>query len=329
MRRWWIALGLLGAAACNAGTAPPDPTPGSAGLALTEEPAPAEAAASPTPLSDERIYRGPDDVPFLVTPRWSPAGDRLLVSGRHGVGLHLLDLADGSLRTLDPTYQGRAFWSPDALRVLVPVPRAQEAFEAIEIASGARERMPQPAFIPETIPLFEGRAGAEFLFDADSRRVLYEEYSGRLVAWDGDRRTDLAAVDAWGPRAAPDGRRVAWCEGHLHQSELVVASLDGTVLYRGRGAHPAWLADGLRLVFTEPAPDFEYDGRPLVGFADLWLLDVRTGGRARLTDTPEAIEMEPALSPQGTELAWADWRDGTIHTARLAPDAAMQEGGRP
>jgi hypothetical protein len=275
------------------------------------------------------MYRGPDDAPFLVTPRWSPAGDRLLVSGHFGIGLHLLDVADGSLRTLDASFQGRAVWSPDALRVLLPVPQAEDSFEAIELASGARERMPRPAFLLETLPLFEGRAGAEFLFDADGRRVLYEEYSGRIVAWDGDRRTNLVDEDAWGPKVAPDGGRVAWCLGHLHQSDLVVATLDGTELFRGRGAHPAWLADGARLVYTEPAPDVEYDGRPFVGFADLWLLDTTSGVRTRLTDTPESIEMEPALSPQGTELAWADWNDGTIHVARFAADAAVEEGGRP
>lgn len=333
MRGWWIALGFLALGACNAGSTPPEPNPGTAAAALTGEAPPAEPAEPPaaesTPLSAERVYRGPHDVPFLVTPRWSPAGDRLLVRGHYGIGLHLLELAGGTLRTLDGFAQGRAVWSPDALRVLFPVPQAEDAFEAIDVASGARERMPRPAFLPETIPLFESRAGAEFLFDADGRRVLYEEYGGRLVAWDGDRRTNLAEMDAWGPQTAPDGRRVAWCLGHLHQSELVVATLGGTELFRGRGAHPAWLADGVRLVFAEPAPDLEVDGRPFVGFADLWLLDLRTGARTRLTDTPEAIEMEPALSPQGSELAWADWSDGTIHVARFDPDAAAEEGGRP
>lgn len=333
VRRWVVVPGLWLLGACNVGSAPPDPSPGAASVALTGDPTPTELVGTPAaaggPLVEERTYRGSADVPFLVTPRWSPAGDRLLVSGRLGVGLHLLDLDDGTVRTLDPSYQGRAFWSPDALRIVVPVPHAQEAFEAIEVASGARERMPRPAFLPETIPLFEGIAGAEFLFDRDGRRVLFEEYRGRVVAWDGDRRVNLAELDAWGPRVAPDGRRVAWCLGHLHVAELVVATLDGTVLFRGRGAHPAWLPDGARLVYAEPAPGFEVDGRPFVGLADLWLLDVRTGARTRLTDTPEAIEMEPAFLPQGTRLAWADWQDGSIHVARLAADVAAEEGGRP
>lgn len=332
MARWWLVPGLWILGACNAGSAPPDPAPGSAAAPLAAGAAQAEpvstAAAPAAPLAEERVFRGPDDVPFLVTPRWSPAGDRLLVSGRYGVGLYVLDDPAGTLRTLDPSFQGRAYWSPDALRVVLPVPHAQEAFEAIEIASGARERMPRPAFLPETIPLFEGYAGAEFLFDGDGRRVLYEEYRGRIVAWEGDRRANLAEMDAWGPRVAPGGRRVAWCEGHLHEAALVVAALDGAVLFRGRGAHPAWLPDGVRLVYAEPAPDVAYDGRPFVGFADLWLLDVRDGSRIRLTDTPDAIEMEPALSPQGTRLAWADWRDGSIHIARLAADLAAEEGGR-
>jgi|GEM_PF-1306133 len=334
MARWWFAPGLWIFGACSAGSAPPDPTPGSvaAPLAATAsvrpEPDPA-TAAPPGPLAEEQVFLGSPDVPFLVTPRWSPAGDRLLVSGRYGVGLYLLDVPGGALRTLDPSFQGRAFWSPDNRRVVLPVPHAQEAFEAIEIASGVRERMPRPAFLPETIPLFEGLAGAEFLFDADGRRVLYEEYRGRIVAWDGDRRVNLAEMDAWGPRVASDGRRVAWCEGHLHAAELVVAALDGRVLFRGRGAHPAWLPDGVRLVYAEPAPAVGYDGRPFVGSADLWLLDVRDGGRVRLTDTPESIEMEPAISPQGTRLAWADWHDGSIHVARLVAGPAAKEGGRP
>jgi Tol biopolymer transport system component len=180
--------------------------------------------------------------------------------------------------------------------------------------------------VPRRIALFEGPADGEVLYDGNGRRTVYDEYRGRIVAWDGERRAVLEDEDAAGPRVSPDGRRVAWWTGHLVAPTLHVAEAAGRLLFEGPGAQAAWLPDGERLVFADPVEGIGLQGAPLVAGAELRLLDLRDGTVTDLTGTPDATEMEPAVSPDGARLAFADWASGSILVGRLAGATA---GGAP
>ncbi len=220
---------------------------------------------------------------FLVSPRWSPGGERLLLSGRGGVGLYFVHLDTSKIDELDPAYHGAA------------------RFEA----AGEITKLPE---------MFDD--GLRLLYSNDGIRVSYDEYRGRLIV--GERgRSRVLAENTWGARMSPGGKMVAFCTGHLASAELHVLGLDGSVEYSGPGAQPEWLPDGKRLVFTRPQA--AYDGGTAHGIAgaDLFMLDLTTHQTLRLTATPMITEMQPAISPSG-RLAFVDWRSGRLFVAKLA-----------
>jgi dipeptidyl aminopeptidase/acylaminoacyl peptidase len=327
MRAWptaAVVVALLAAGCDTGGDRPADPR-GSAAAALV---APAPSPAGAVQLADVRRIAGGGDE-FLVTPRWAPTGDRLLVSGYLGVGLGVVDLETLALRWLDTTHIGRALWSPDGRSVAQAVSQAQSDWLLRDPLTGEAHHVLDPSFVPRRIPNFDETADGEVLYDANGRRTVYEEYRGRVVAWENGRRVELEEDGGAGPRVSPDGRRVAWWTGHLVAPLLHVADVGGRVLFEGAGAHAAWLPDGERVVFADPlAGPGQLPGSPRVAGSELRLLDLRTGIVSSLTETPDATEMEPAVSPDGSRLAFADWETGTIWIGRVA-DAAATAGGAP
>jgi hypothetical protein len=220
---------------------------------------------------------------FLVSPRWSPGGERLLLSGRGGVGLYVVQPDTGKIDELDPKNRVATGW--DAVGRVTELPL-----------------------------LFDD--GLRLLYSNDMIRVSYDEYRGRLIV--GERGTSrFLAENTWGARMSPGGKMVAFCTGHLASAELHVLGLDGSVEYSGHGAQPEWLPDGKRLVFTRPQA--AYDGGTAHGIAgaDLFMLDLTTHQTLRLTATPKITEMQPAISPSG-RLAFVDWRSGRLFVAELA-----------
>ncbi|MEV7095347.1 amidohydrolase family protein [Amycolatopsis sp. NPDC051045] len=84
------------------------------------------------------------------------------------------------------------------------------------------------------------------------------------------------------------------------------------------------LADG----YFHSDPDFSPDGKTLVyssdkaGDADLWLLDLATGGTIRLTGLPGA-QLTPRFSPDGARIAYQD-HDGATWVVDVAGGAPKQ-----
>lgn len=215
---------------------------------------------------------------FLVTPRWSPKGDKLLFSGRGGRGLVIYDISRQTFSLAHPVYRGAARFSA----------------EGKLLTRNAA-----------------GPGGKEILYEDPSILVVMEAYRGRLTAEEKQGRPRLLAEGAWGAKVSPDGRLVAYCLGHLKTSQLFVKTLSGKLLYQGPGAQPDWFPGGGSLVYTIPETDPEPRGGGRLKGADLHILDLPSGKRHRLTRSPGITEMEPAFSPQGNHLAYVDWRSGT------------------
>lgn len=118
----------------------------------------------------------------------------------------------------------------------------------------------------------------------------------------------------WGLRArepdvSPDGKRVAYVTHGAGTSHLVVAELAdiaGTrrIVVRSRRGEqvftPRWSPDGQTLA---------YSAWNRGGYRDVWLLDVASGERTRIT-YDRAIDRGPVFSPDGKRLYFASDRSG-------------------
>lgn len=95
----------------------------------------------------------------------------------------------------------------------------------------------------------------------------------------------------------------------------------------GTEGHPFWFPSGRRLVFFataalhwDMARQFSIDRQ----HSSLWLLDITTGDRERLTTGP-FIDERPAVSPDGREVLFVSNRSGRLNLWRVATDGTALE----
>jgi len=99
--------------------------------------------------------------------------------------------------------------------------------------------------------------------------------------------------------------------------QLYVINTDGTgerQLTDTEGVNwgPYWHPDGRHVIYSA-ADHSDPTVRPNY---DLWLLDIETGVKTRITYAPGA-DVLPVFSPDGKKLMWTSTRDGTMPGAQL------------
>jgi dipeptidyl aminopeptidase/acylaminoacyl peptidase len=264
----------------------------------------------------------------LVTPRWRPDGRGIVASGHLGRGLYDVDLREGIAREVArDIVAGRSLvFRPDGRAVAVPA--ADDGTIEVALDNGREVRfVSRPAYVPAPERLSDGRSDAVVLWRGRHERVLFEPLRGRVARVTASGEEVVAEEGAWGVAPSPDGSRIAYCIGHLTDGHLFVHEREIGTRDLGPGVHASWLPDGRYIVFAVPevAQD-RVDEASLVG-AELFLVDVETGRDVQLTATGDVTEMEPAVSPDGSEVAYADWRSGSLHVAWLT--VAAPEGRLP
>ncbi len=155
----------------------------------------------------------------------------------------------------------------------------------------------------------------------EARRAL--ERSDQCRA---SRRVLLRGSRFFGPRLSRDGTRVLVSESRAaggHTWVVPSNAAAGAPRDLGQSYDAAWHPDGRSVIVSR----VRHDGSRITA-ADLWTLDAR--GRAparRLTRTPTLAEIEPAISPAGTWIAFVDAGSGDLYLARL-PGTARRGGDR-
>lgn len=243
---------------------------------------------------------------FVVTPRWAPDGRSLLVSARGGVGLSIIDLDSRALRTIDATHRGLASFAPEGDRVAFQ--SASETFGEYRVRPGQlRLSNHRPAYLVERTRSLQG----ELVAEAAGAQVYFDRYTGGVSRVSPQGTQLIHEAGAWGVQVAATGA-VAFCTGHLPAATLHVWSPAGGDHTIGAGAQPAWFPDGSVLLYVVArwAPEGAVPEQ-----SDLWAYDAATGVAQRLTATESVLEMEPAVSPDGARVAFADWGSGHILVA--------------
>ncbi len=101
------------------------------------------------------------------------------------------------------------------------------------------------------------------------------------------------------PQLAPDGNKIVCSSGR----GMVVLDLNGNVLRKSNSADmESWLSDSENLVFVKA---IEKDDDIVA--SDIYLADLKSKDEIRITNTPDKIELSPAVSPNRKLLAYISY----------------------
>jgi len=161
------------------------------------------------------------------------------------------------------------------------------------------------------------------LLDDGERRLYHHGFRGRItaVATDGAERV-LVEGGPWAVAVSPDGRRIAYSTGRLEDPMLHLYEEGRGAWTVGRGAQACWFPDGRFLVYAVPGRVVRRGSLTTFQSSELHLYDADQGTTKAFTATPDLAEMEPAVSPGGDVIAFADWHGGAVWIAPLAREGA-------
>ncbi len=162
------------------------------------------------------------------------------------------------------------------------------------------------------------RAGICVSREPDHRIVLHRPVDAARRAGLPEKRTLLQGERFFAPRLSPDGSRVLVHESRAGGGHLWLVDLGGRATDLGQGYDGVWHPSGKEIIFTR----VEHDGSRLTS-GDLHALELASRRVRCLARTPNLIEVEPVLSPDGRYLAFQDARGGDLYLARFAA------GGEP
>lgn len=265
----------------------------------------------------------------LVTPRWRPDGHGIVASGYLGRGLYEVDVRDGSVQELiREVAAGRSLvFRPDGGAAAVPAAEDGRYLEITLSPQPSAEVVPRPHYVPVPERLNGARSDGVALWRGRAERVVFEPLRGRVARMGGGGEEVIVEEGAWGVTVSADGSRIAYSVGHLTDGHLLVHERGAGTRDMGPGVHPSWLPDGRHLVFAVPEAAVDLAGQASLVGAELFLTDVATGRDVQLTATDGVTEMEPAVSPDGATVAFADWHSGALCWSRL--EVGTPDRGRP
>lgn len=172
-----------------------------------------------------------------------------------------------------------------------------------------------------------GEAAFQLVFQSD-RGGADDIYLMRDDGANVRRLTDAPGRD-YEPDSSPDGQTLVFVSDRSGEggTQLYLMNVDGSdvrrLTFSGRDDatvvddYPHWSPDGSRIVFQRTKT---VAGR---ADADIWLIDLDTGGELQLTDTPNAWDSTPSFATDGDSVLFESNRDGDFDIHRL--DLATRE----
>lgn len=229
-----------------------------------------------------------DDGEFMM-PRWSPDGLEILMTRPGFNGLFIVGADGGPIAMVtDRENVGfRADWGETGeIGTVTP--------------DGDAQRFSADGTPAEDINPHD-RSSERIYTENDT--VYYRENPGdpaRPVSGGSDRY--------YGGEVSPCGKYIVYSglETGLH-----IKALDGSSLVRlGEGYRPQWLADSSGIVYFITTDD----GHDVLA-SDLYLASIDGKTVSNLTNTPNQIERNPSVSPDGTSIVYEV--DGVIHVGQI------------
>lgn len=299
-------------------------------IAMLKTPVVAEAQV-PVAGQPEALTTG--DQTYMA-PKWSPDGSRIALSGDGYGGIYLLDPETGTVQSVtDEPGSGYGFsWSPSGQTILARVaqfdgPRRMDAVQLFDLSSGETRRLTEFRYDMPSVPRWDA-SGSRVFLHANGKLEVFRQSDAAGKSQDDEpvmwvtAKMGLATADLLerqvqqsevvGDRrvlnltSSPNGARIAF---EMLGGNLFSMKTDGTDLVDlGPGHRPSWSPDGEWLVYMRT----QDDGHTFTS-SDLYAARADGSSTVQLTNTRERLEMNPDWSPDGSRIAYDDFRDGIVY----------------
>ncbi|MBQ4292268.1 MAG: PD40 domain-containing protein [Muribaculaceae bacterium] len=273
------------------------------------------AVALPKGASSPRLLLKTDQ--HLMAPVWSPSGDKIAVTTDNYTGILVADASGTNLRRLtsDAGVGYKMTWTADGSRIVgrtnVAANRmvlhelkaydvasakssvlvAKNRFDGTPAASQVRQLKNGGSFSPTTVFEMMLNKPADVASSVDGLR----QFKGSVVI---------------NPALSPDGTKIAF---QIAGKGIFVCNADGSnVVSLCKGSYPSWLADNRTIVMTVVTDD----GMKFTS-STLYAIDVVNGSKVTLLQNSGYIPRMPAVSPDGSTVAFVNSKDSSIYTITL------------
>ncbi len=241
----------------------------------------------------------------LMAPVWSPDGSKIAVTTDNYTGI-LVANSDGSefrMLTGDAGTGYKMMWSADSRSISARAKLTENGLIMQEmrtyalngrtsVAAAKARTSAEPASLTAT-----GIYSAMVTNPAKATSVIpaLSQFDGRTVI---------------NPALSPDGSVIAF---QIPGKGMWAINADGSGLRSlGTGSHPAWLPDNRTIVYTVVE-----DNGSVFTASTLMSLDIATGARAAVLASRSIIPMTPAVSPDGSKVAFENAADAAIYTINI------------
>ena len=253
----------------------------------------------------------------LMSPKWSPDGSKIAVTGANFQGIWVAN-TDGSSMKCITTDDGAGYkmaWNADSKTILgrtnvIKNKRVFHELKTYNATTGENKTLVQATrnlngtalWNGENVKFSENKQTVSLKRNLTRSNANFDAYE-KMVTNPFEATKQIASLNQYSnqpvinPAKSLDGKKIAF---QIPGKGVFACNIDGTnVKSFGNGSYASWLPDNKHILVSVTT-----DNGEVFTSSELHIINVETGNRSLLFSQKGFIPLKPAMSPNGNEIAF-------------------------